>query len=805
MNDRLRLTAVCGVATLLGSAPLGPLFDSWQWLKYAFITVAVITAAGALARRLGVPDGLVPLANLAALTLLVSIIFGTGAEIYGVLPTGGTVDAIHTQLSGAFIDIVQLAVPVPPRRGLLLLTVLGVGAVAILVDALTVSLRRSALAGLPLLAMFAVPVAVVRDGIGWLPFACGAAGYLLLLISEGRDRMNRWGRPFAEQAGEESWRPDPLEGSPVAAVGRRIGAAAISVAVVVPALLPFVHAGGLAGGTGDSGDGNGAGSGAAAPLNPLTALRGQLRRERPLELLRVKTSDPRPFYLRVTTLDIYTPAGWKQDSLSGSDRRVAQGLPDPGIGAGVPTTKVSTRVEVRGLTTSQYLPVYAAPTRVDVKGDWRFDRPSGTVFTTRTNTRELNYHFSSVAPDQSSAALVALLKQSPAAEDSMQAAYGSGNVPPAPEIVSRVKAIVGAATRTPYEKTEALYEYFRSPGSGFQYTTSTKPGNSGSDLLDFLINKQGYCEQYASAMAVMARYAGVPARVAIGYTKGQRKAGYWSISTRDAHAWVEVYFQGVGWVPWDPTPLGTGGRATTLPYAGAASDSQTGPRAAVPGATNPLSGSAKQQLLTLKDRESRLTDRPIAANLPSAAVVRQSDHRRSWALAGGLAVLALLAPAAGRWLQRRRRLRRAAGGDLRVAAHAAWDEVLATAYDVGLDLDEAETPRATAARLTRRAHLDEPAGAALRQLAANEERARYAREPRLTEGLVVTVRVLRGALLADAERGTRLQARAFPPSAISGASRRGGSGLSDALDRIDKVLAQGRRAVLTRLAPPRSS
>ena len=766
MSARLRLTVLCGVATLLASAPLAPLFDSWLWLKYALLAIAVITAVSTLARWLGVADGLVPLAEAAGVVLLVSVVFGPGHEIFGVLPTGQTVASIHSQLTGAFTDIVQLAVPVPPRRGLLLLTVLGVGAVAICVDALAVTLRRPALAGLPLLAMFAVPVAVVREGIGWLPFAFGAAGYLVLLTAEGRERMARWGRPFNEQAagqaGGETWRPDPLEGSPLAAVGRRIGAAAISVAVVVPALLPFISTGGLGGS--ETGDGNGPGSASAGALNPITTLRGQLRRDRPLELMRVKTNDRSPFYLRITTLAIYTPAGWKQDSLSESDRPV-QHLPDPGIGADVPTTRISTQVQVRGLTASQYLPVYATPTTVDVSGDWHFDRPSGTVFTTRTNTRDLTYHFTSVTPDQSSPGLVELLRQSPPADDSMQAAYGGENVPPDPQIASRVNAIIGSTPTTPYQKAQALYDYFRSPSSGFRYSTSTKAGNSGSDLLDFLINKQGYCEQYASAMAVMARYAGLPARVAIGYTKGQQMSGYWSISTRDAHAWVEIYFAGVGWVPWDPTPLGAGGRASTLPYSG--HDLPVGPHNSGPGVAGSLSGSAKQQLLRLKDREG-----PPRTAVPRdlrpfvAPIVKHPDYRRWWAGAGGIALVALLSPSLGRWLVRRRRLRRAGAGDARIAAHAAWDEVLATALDIGLEPDPAETPRLTAARLVRRGVLAETPAARLRELATTEERARYAPRVPSTPALAQAVGVIRSGLLASAEPATRLRAHLLPPSAL---------------------------------------
>ncbi len=68
----------------------------------------------------------------------------------------------------------------------------------------------------------------------------------------------------------------------------------------------------------------------------------------------------------------------------------------------------------------------------------------------------------------------------------------------------------------------ALYEYF-AKDNGFSYSVQTKTGSSGSDLLDFLTNKTGYCQQYATALAWLVREAGIPARVAFGFTKARRR------------------------------------------------------------------------------------------------------------------------------------------------------------------------------------------------------------------------------------------------------------------------------------------
>ncbi|MEP6696988.1 MAG: DUF3488 and transglutaminase-like domain-containing protein [Pseudonocardiales bacterium] len=808
MNARLRIAAMCGVASLLGAAPLGVLFETWAWFGFAILTVGVITGASIAARRLSAPGGLVPLINLGVLGLLVSALFGNGSEILGVIPTSGTIGALRQLLSAASSDIVQLAVPVPTRRGLLLITVLGIGAVAIVVDALAVSLRRSALTGLPLLAMFAVPVAVSRDGIGWVAFTVSATGYLLLLLSEGRERITRWGRPFsgsstATSSDGDGWRPDPMQSSPVAAVGRRIGAAAIGIAVVAPVITPFVHAGSLAGLTGSGGGGpGGPGGGYSAGVNPITSLRGQLVRPKPIELLRVRTNDAQPFYLRLTTLDTFTLDGWKQGSAldTAQAKPVRDGLPGTGISAAVPIRKIHTSVQVRGLAASQYLPAYAVPTKIGVTGDWRYDRRTGTVFTRRTNTRDLSYTFDSVAPDRSSADLLDLLKRAPEADPRLQAGFGAVNVPNAPQIKARVDAIV-AGKKTPYEKTLTLYNYFRDGTKGFRYTTSTSPGNSGSALLDFLDNKAGYCEQYASAMAAMARYAGVPARVAIGYTKGQRKVGYWSVTTNDAHAWVEVYFADAGWIAWDPTPLGNTGRQTFLPY------SATGPDNSGTGAGTTSSPQQEgetnkaHQISAREDREGR----PSAAAAPLAPKqAPPADHTVQWLLGTLVAVLLALAPLVCRLVARLARLRHAAGRDPRAAVNAAWDEVMATAYDLGQLIDEARTPRVAARRLATDMSLDETAAATLRLLAAAEEQARYSARRPAANDLVATVRALRSAMLASANRRAALRARVFPPSAIRFAGQRSGMGIADVLDRMDAALARGRRVALERLSFSRS-
>jgi transglutaminase-like putative cysteine protease len=114
------------------------------------------------------------------------------------------------------------------------------------------------------------------------------------------------------------------------------------------------------------------------------------------------------------------------------------------------------------------------------------------------------------------------------------------------------RRVAGEAT-TPYAAVLALESWFRQTG-GFRYDESP-PHVDGPPLLAFVTKtKAGYCQHFAGAMALMLRLLGVPSRVAVGFTSGIRDGGDWVVTDHDAHAWVEVWFPGQGWIPFDPTP-----------------------------------------------------------------------------------------------------------------------------------------------------------------------------------------------------------------------------------------------------------
>ena len=109
---------------------------------------------------------------------------------------------------------------------------------------------------------------------------------------------------------------------------------------------------------------------------------------------------------------------------------------------------------------------------------------------------------------------------------------------------------------SPYAAAVALEAWFRSSGE-FSYDESPPVREGTPPLVSFVTrDRAGYCQHFAGAMALMLRYLGIPARVAAGFTTGlfDEDEGRWTVADTNAHTWVEVWFDGYGWLPFDPTP-----------------------------------------------------------------------------------------------------------------------------------------------------------------------------------------------------------------------------------------------------------
>ena len=222
---------------------------------------------------------------------------------------------------------------------------------------------------------------------------------------------------------------------------------------------------------------------------------------------------------------------------------------------------------------------------------------------------------------------------------------------------------VTAGAPTMYDAVERVQRYLN---SNFSY--SEKPRPARYPLNAFLFrDKFGYCQQFSGAMALMLRMAGIPSRVAAGFAPGSlnRDTGEYRVRDLDAHSWVEVYFNGIGWVTFDPTPAAAPAETQsadvtpTSATGGAINGSRAGlaapdPKSGAGGSSAPGAGGRVSAWLLLPLallcaggvmawRVVRRTRRLGAAELAEAqlAELRRALGRLSWEVPAGTTLLGL--------------------------------------------------------------------------------------------------------------------------------------------------------------------
>ncbi|MBT8226535.1 MAG: transglutaminase domain-containing protein, partial [Dactylosporangium sp.] len=537
-----RLTVGAAATTLLAALPLATIFSQWTWMLDALLTVAALGVLGVLLRGLRAPVWVPTVAMVAALPVLLARLFPSHAEVAGIVPTAETLRHFTDLLTTAAIDLRQYSTPVPDRPGFLFLSTLGIASVAIMIDLFVVPLRQPAIAGLPMLAMYSVPVAIQADSVHLAPFVAGAAGFLWLLAADNIDRVRRFGRRFSA----DGRKVDVWESSPLASAGRRLGLVGIVLATALPLAVPGLTSGlfdRLAAGSGGSGGGSGAG------ISLYALLSGSLNRDEAFDMVRVRTDDPDPYYLRFAVADQLTESGFRHRSVSGG-QPVTEGLPTVTIPSdGVMHSTHSATIEIVNLD-GRFLPIYQRPVQIQrLDSSWLYESKSSVVYSKKQSTRKkrytVDYVRSEYAPDA--------LRSASSGIENEDITPGERYVPPTDEVRTLVDRLV-EGQRTQYDRVMAIFDYF-SPDNGFTYGLKAEPGTDGAEIVSFLSNRRGFCVQYSAAMAWLVRQAGYPSRVAFGFSRGSGRADSTiTLTNFNLHAWTEVHFPGFGWVPFDPTP-----------------------------------------------------------------------------------------------------------------------------------------------------------------------------------------------------------------------------------------------------------
>lgn len=790
MSGRGRIAAFAALATVLTSFALTPLATPSSWVLQAMLLVLLQTGVGAAARRVPLARPLTIAAQAIVSLLALTVLFVHDQAVLGVFPGPPAFTEFGRLLTAGVQDVGQFAIPAPVTEGIRLLLVGGVVVIGLVVDGLAVTYGSAAPAGLPLLALYSVAAGLSGGESKWWLFLLAGVGYLLLLLAEGRDRLSRWGRIFGGPGGapRNGSGPAALSGGGALApvrTGHRIGAVALGVALLA-GLAPGLG-GGLLQATG-AGQGGG-GGGTIAAVNPVVALQDNLNQPQDREVLRYRTNSQATgdMYLRIVSLDRFTGDKWEPSQRALTD--VPKVLPVPqGLGPQIATSLTETSVVADRGYVQMWLPMPYPAQQVHVDGRWRYEPEGRTIIGDRgQSTSGAGYEVTSLRLQPTAQQLAA----APPAPAKLLAEYTK--VPDSlPDEVNRTALDITKGATNDYERAVALQRWFTS--GAFTYDTSVRSGTGVQAITRFLKNKEGFCIHFAFTMAAMSRTLGIPARVAVGFTPGTPQSdGTYSVGLKDAHAWPELYFEGVGWTRFEPTPT----RGTTPDYT--AETTAPDPAGAAPDTPQqdatvaPAHGPTATPACPAKDVQLGNCD-PLAGSAdsgPPAGGFWQGVRDvlgNVWFAVGSvlaLAVLLLLVPLLWRHRVRTRRLTgrhdpatekawlRLTGRDLsdpgaREGARtlAVWQDLLDTAWDYGLRPNESETPRAVVARLVRDGGLEDTSQEAARRLGDAVEQALFSPRPASATASAADVHLVMDGLWRSADRFTRLRALMLPRSAV---------------------------------------
>ncbi len=334
--------------------------------------------------------------------------------------------------------------------------------------------------------------------------------------------------------------------------------------------------------------------------------------EKPTTVLRIRSTE-RALYWRASTLDLFVQDRWLENIVPLAIGDPNQAVPSDPLR--VPRAReqagwVEQQVEVVALD-DEHLVAASEPMWIEGRSLPQVQFGSGGVIQARDRIpRGSTYRVWSYAPSPRADALErSLPRYPPAASHYLRIDRATTPIFGAPgrsqaiddlftdlryqpmwayePVWQQAQKIAGGAG-SPYAAVLAVERWLRADG-GFVYDQQPALSTTAPPLVDFVTRtRAGYCQHYAGAMTLMLRFLGIPSRVAVGFTAGRLRQGVWEVADQNAHAWVEAWFDGYGWLPFDPTP-GRGRFAAAYSFA---SDSADAIRALggdrLPGPDDPL-------------------------------------------------------------------------------------------------------------------------------------------------------------------------------------------------------------------------
>jgi transglutaminase-like putative cysteine protease len=520
--------------TLATVAGFGRLFtDRSYFLPLAVIGVVTHLVAAACRRRdLGVPVSAVLTAL--ALVPVLTLLFFASESLLG-LPTPAVVEAARAALDDAWLLFQDVVAPAPPVDGFLMTAGVAVAAAAFLADWAGFRLWSPLEAVVPPATLFVFASMLGADRARVMAAALFGTATLLFLLLHRAARLAATG----------SWVNRAVDRGTSAVV--RAGAALVAVALVVgiavgPAVPGAEEPGIIRWRASDRGPGS------RVTISPLVDIRTRLVRQADTEVFTVEADEAQ--YWRLTALDEFDGQIWRSSGkFSSADGELPTGPPS------VADRDTLTQSIVISNLAALWLPAAYEPRSIDSPDvDVRFQPESGTLIvdTDVENSDDMGYVVESAVPSFTPEEL------SGADQDAMEAALRDhytdldGDLS---ELAAAEAERITAGATTDYERVLALQRWFRDPAE-FTYNLDAPSGHGLSAIDAFLESRIGYCEQFAGTFAAMARHLGIPARVAVGFTWGDYDdaTGVFRVRGEHAHAWPEVWFEGFGWVPFEPTP-----------------------------------------------------------------------------------------------------------------------------------------------------------------------------------------------------------------------------------------------------------
>jgi transglutaminase-like putative cysteine protease len=666
-------------AALIGaSLPLLRVIDSGGWVLGALFLSAAVLTTGVVARWFRFPGVAVAALEAAVWVLILTAMFGRSTALVWIIPTPDTFAMVPALISAGVEEIISGAAPLEAGTPLAFVLIGAVGLVALAIDHVVLTARMPLLAAVGLVAISLVPSIAVPGDIDLVGFLILSISILFLLRVDTRARQRQPDGPRRERARFEGWDGMPRRASGATATASAIGAVAVVVALVASPLLPSPVARAGSGGIG-----------AGPTIDPTLELGDDLRQPRETEVLSVRSTAPSPPYLRAVTLSEFNGSVWEPDvgrtlPLVEADAT----LPGLEIDPDIDVSEYRTTVEITELN-SPWLPVpYPAVSLTGLEGEWGALPQNRTVVTRTGSTQGQVYEVTSTVPRPTLEQIRARESGGDVREESFALPEGM------PAVIEATAREVTAAAQNDFDALQSLQAWFRGPQFAYSLEAPVEDGfdGSGADAVaDFLEIREGYCVHFASAFALMARTLGMPSRIVVGYLPGSNTSAasqgqtIYTVSSSQLHAWPEVHFAGIGWVPFEPTnSLGVPTSFTSAVTPGSGTPADRAPQDAQQPATEPSATPTTGA-------------RPQDDLQAGAGGIGTSGGANPWPGIGtALLVLAVLAlPALLREIRRRRSLAEARAG----SAGAAWLALQELAIDLGIAVPGAESPRTFGSRL----------------------------------------------------------------------------------------------------------